>query len=76
MERSDRFPAAEARIGDLITLWDGTGYRVQKVTPSASGKVIQIDVVVEVIAPGGPELGRHFNLGKRAGTMLVIERAG
>ena len=76
MQRSDQLPAAEARIGDLITLWDGAGYRVQMVTPSASGKIIHIDVVVEVVAPDGPELGRRFSLGKRAGTMLMVDRAG
>ncbi|MDY7529227.1 MULTISPECIES: hypothetical protein [unclassified Cryobacterium] len=76
MEHSDRRPAADVRIGDLITLWDGTGYRVREVTPSASGKKIDIEALVEVVVPGGPELGRRFRLGKRAGTMLMVERAG
>lgn len=76
MKRSDRLPAAEVRIGDIIWLSDGTGYRVRKVTPSPSGKLIQINMVVEIVASGGPELGRHFNLGKRAGTSLTVERAG
>jgi hypothetical protein len=76
MEHSDQRPAAEVRIGDLVTLWDGTGYRVREVTPSASGKIIEIEAIVEVVAPGGPELGRRFRLGKRAGTILTVVRAG
>ncbi|MEB0276351.1 hypothetical protein [Cryobacterium sp. 5B3] len=76
MEHSDQIPAAEVRIGDLITLWDGTGYRVREVAPSASGKIMEIDALVEEVVPGGPELGRRFRLGKRAGTMLIVERVG
>jgi hypothetical protein len=76
MENSDWLPAAEVRIDDLITLWDGTGYRVREVTPSASCKIIEIRAVVEAVVPGGAEFGRPFNLGQRAGTMLMVERGG
>ena len=76
MDHSDQGPAAEVRIGDLITVWDGTGYRVREVTPSASSKIIEIEAIVEVVAPDGPELGRRFRLRKRAGTMLIVERVG
>lgn len=75
MNNSARLHAREIRIGDLITLWNGLGYRVQKIIPSASGKLIQIETVVEVTTLGGPELGRRFKLGKQAGTMLTVERA-
>ena len=76
MEHSYERPAAEVRIGDLITVWDGTGYRVREITPSASGKTIEIEAIVEVVASGGPELGRRSRLGKRAGTILTVVRAG
>ncbi|SDS54806.1 hypothetical protein [Microterricola viridarii] len=74
MSKAAHLPAADVRIGDLITRYDGTGYRVREVTPSASGKVIRFNTLVEVATPGGPELGRRFNLIHRAGTMLLVER--
>ncbi|SDS55020.1 hypothetical protein [Microterricola viridarii] len=74
MSKATHLPAVDVLAGDLIIRHDGTAYRVRDATPSASGKVIRFSTLVEVAAPGGPELGRRFNLSHRAGTTLLVER--
>ncbi|PPL19817.1 hypothetical protein [Microterricola pindariensis] len=75
MSKAERLPAADIHVGDLVTLQNGTGYRVREVTPSALDKVIRLGALVEVTVPGGPELGRRFTIGKQTGTMVLVERA-
>ena len=74
MSRAERTPAVDVRVGDLITVHNGTGYRVTEVTPSASGKIIKFKTLVEIATLDGPELDRRFTLSNRAGTILLVER--
>jgi hypothetical protein len=72
---ASKMRAANVIPGDLlITPWDGCSFRVTAITPSPSGKVVQIGTVVESSSDPGLAVGRAMNFGRRAGTSVLIHR--
>ena len=73
---AEKVPASSVRIGDLLEEpWNGSGHRVTAVEPSVSGKIIQIRTVVEFSNDPDLWVGRPFTWGKRAVTLVWIQRA-
>ena len=71
-----RVPAAELRPGDQFDrLSDGTVFRVVDVVSSASGKIVNIGMVVVASSDPMMPAGRHLRWGRRAVTLMWIERS-
>ena len=72
---ASKMRAADVLPDDVIETWDGCTYRVTDTTPSASGKIVNLRTVVQSSNDPDLAVGRTMNVGRRAGTLVLVHRA-